>query len=134
MHSIVADMLSAARLDLEFAVRFVGSVPTEQKGVHMELIEGTDYTRAGWREGEEATLANRPRFTLNLDAWNASPDKRAWNTSFRLVADDAAVAYEDALSPELKAERAAESERKMMAEATEFYRNRQPGDYRSFWD
>lgn len=103
----------------------------------MDLIEGTHYTRTGWREGEEATLDNRPSFKIDLDAWNAAPGndgKRAFNDAHRELINAAMIAYEAALTPEQKAERAARFEAEMMAEANRFYASRAPGDNRSFWD
>jgi hypothetical protein len=100
----------------------------------MELEENVDYTRTGWREGEVATLDNRPRLGYTLEAWNAAPDKAAWNTAFAALSVRLIDAHEAALTDEQKAERAAAYERKALADAAEFYRNRPVGSHRSFWD
>jgi hypothetical protein len=100
----------------------------------MELEEGTDYTREGWRDGDEARLDNRPTLRYPLGRWNAAPDKRAFNDAWVKLNDAALNAYEAALSPELKAERSRLAEERMMAEAQAFYASRAPGDNRSFWD
>ena len=98
------------------------------------IQEGVHYLQTGWRPGDVATLENRPSARVILDAWNAHPDKRAFNTAHRDLLNELMIGYEAALSPELKVERSRLFEEKMMADAAEFYRNRQPGDNRSFWD
>jgi hypothetical protein len=100
----------------------------------MYLVEDLDYTREGWREGQEATLENRPRLKYPLERWNAAADKRAFNRAWVDLNDRLLNAYEAALSPELKAERSRLAEERMMAEAQAFYASRAPGDNRSFWD
>ena len=100
----------------------------------MDLVEDLDYTREGWREGQEATLENRPRLKYPLERWNAAPNKRAYNQAWLDLNNRVQLAYEAALSPELKAERSRLAEERMMAEARAFYASRAPGDNRSFWD
>lgn len=100
----------------------------------MNLEEGTDYTRTGWREGEDATLDNRPVLKYELQHWNTAPDKHAFNRAWVDLNNRVQLAYEAALSPEMKAERSRRLEEQMMAEAHAFYASRAPGDNRSFWD
>ncbi len=100
----------------------------------MELIEGTHYTREGWRPGEEATLDNRPVLRYELETWNAQPDKRAFNAAWSDLLYAVSDAYEDALTDDQKALRSQRFEAQMLAEAQAFYASRRPGDNRSFWD
>jgi hypothetical protein len=134
MDTTVSAMLKATGHDLEWAVRFAGSSTPELKGVHMELIENVHYTRTGWREGEVATPDNRPQVAVILDAWNAAPDKRAFNDAHRVLADDAYLAWDAQISPEVKAQHAARAEAERAAEAKAFYAALPPGSNRSFWD
>lgn len=98
------------------------------------ITENVEYTQTGWRPGEEATLTNRPYVSHDFDAWNAHPDKRGLNAALQQLQDGLLRGYEDALTAEQKAERSREAERQMMADAAAFYKNRAPGDNRSFWD
>jgi len=98
------------------------------------MIEGIHYTRTGWREGEEATLENRPHLMMNLEAFNEAEDKRQFNKDFGGFCESVRIAYEAALSDELKADRSRMAELQMRADAEEFYRKRPAGSNRSFWD
>ena len=98
------------------------------------MIEGVHYTRTGWREGEEATLENRPRLSMHLEAFNEAEDKHQFNKDFGGFYNSVLIAYEAALSDELKADRSRMAELQMRADAEEFYRNRPAGSNRSFWD
>jgi hypothetical protein len=136
MDATVAAMLSEVRLDLEFAVRFVGAVPHETRGVHMELTEGIDYTRTGWREGEEATLENRPG-VMRLETGLHEGPYDAWHAHVQAVGalrSEIVNAYEALLTDEQKAERSKRAEAAMMAEAAKFYGSQPKGSNRSYWD
>lgn len=98
------------------------------------MIEGIHYTREGWREGDEATLENRPHIMMMLEAFNAAEDKHKFNKDFVEFYDSVRVAYEAALSDTLKLERARRSAAEIAAAAEEFYRTRPAGSNRSFWD
>ena len=98
------------------------------------MIEGLHYTREGWREGDEATLENRPHIRMILEAFNAAEDKHKFNRYSVEFFNSVRVAYEVALSDTLKLERDRRAEAQMFADAEEFYRTRPAGSNRSFWD